>query len=90
MSPTYTIGCTSGELHQETRTRELDKSELVIDDLLGRAKISFIVQQLKLVNDLVLREPEAALPAPVISGYRGVVIHDLSLPCIDQLEKWSA
>ncbi len=36
------------------------------DDLLGRAKISFIVQQLQLVNDLVLHEPEAALPAPVM------------------------
>ncbi len=37
-------------------------SELAIDDLLGLAKISFIVQQLQLVYNLVLHEPEAALP----------------------------
>ena len=64
MSPTYTIVCTGGELQLASDLYK--SSDLAIDGLLGRAEISFIVKQLQLVNDLVLHEPGAALPAPVI------------------------
>lgn len=62
MTPTYTIVGTSGDLHHAAD----QSSNVAIDDVLGRAKISFIVQQLQLVNNLVLHEPDVALSGPVI------------------------